>query len=351
MHESSAHTRSMMRDRLTPGRAAARLTRSLRGVATSPGRRWWIGGAALIILAAAVLGRDDLALMARSFADADWGWAAVALALMLVSLALRSLSLQLIVNALGEAHARFTEAFSATSIGLLANSLIPVKRGDGALAVRAVRAAAPEAGASAVPDGARPHADRADVRHRHLPRHGARVPLDALGSGVGDQRPLRERGSHRRTARGRVHPQSPAASGRRGVRARRTQGAAHGPLVAAAHREPAHLGPAAGRDRRHRDAGARLARPARGGGRDALGVPSGCGRTARGRAGHRAHQSHRARPGDAGQRRDVPGGRRGGARPRMASPRARRWRMRSVCRRCSSWSASWPALLRSPRRT
>ncbi len=119
----------MMRDRLTPGRAAARLTRSLRGVAASPGRRWWIGGAALIVLAAAVLGRDDLALMAGSFADADWGWAGAAIALMLVSLALRSLSLQLIVNSLGQARSRFTEAFSATSIGLLANSLIPVKVG------------------------------------------------------------------------------------------------------------------------------------------------------------------------------------------------------------------------------
>jgi uncharacterized membrane protein YbhN (UPF0104 family) len=119
----------MMCDRSTPGRAAARLLRSLRGVATSPGRRWWIGAAALFVLAAAVLGRDDLALMARSFADADWRWAVAAVALMLASLALRSLSLQLIVNALGEVRCRFTEAFSATSIGLLANSLIPVRVG------------------------------------------------------------------------------------------------------------------------------------------------------------------------------------------------------------------------------
>ena len=119
----------MMRDRSTARQAASRLLRSLRGVATSPGRRWWIGAAALIVLAAAVLGRDDLALMARSFARADWRWAAAAIALMLTSLALRSLSLQLIVNALGDVRSRFTDAFSATSIGLLANSLIPVRVG------------------------------------------------------------------------------------------------------------------------------------------------------------------------------------------------------------------------------
>ena len=110
-------------------RAAMRLARSIRRVAASPGHRWWIGAAALVVLAAALLGRDDVALMARSFAHADWRWALVAVALMLCSLALRSLSLQLIVNAVGDVRSRFAEAFSATSIGLLANSLIPVRVG------------------------------------------------------------------------------------------------------------------------------------------------------------------------------------------------------------------------------
>jgi uncharacterized membrane protein YbhN (UPF0104 family) len=110
-------------------RHADSLVRSIRRTALSPGRRWWIGGAALVVLAAALLGRDDLALMTRSFAHADWRWALAAVALMLVSLALRSLSLELIVNAVGDVHSRFTEAFSATSIGLLANSLIPVRVG------------------------------------------------------------------------------------------------------------------------------------------------------------------------------------------------------------------------------
>ena len=118
-----------MSDPQTTGRAPSRLVRSIRRVATSSGRRWWIGAAALIFLAFAVLGRDDLALMVRSFAHADWRWAVAAIALMLASLALRSLSLQLIVDAVAGVRSRFTDSFSATSIGLLANSLIPVRVG------------------------------------------------------------------------------------------------------------------------------------------------------------------------------------------------------------------------------
>ena len=110
-------------------RAAVRLARSFGRTALSSGRRWWIGGAVVVVLAAAVLGRDDLALMARSFAGADWHWAVLALVLMLASLALRSLALQVIVNALDAGRARLRDAFSATSIGLLANSLIPIKVG------------------------------------------------------------------------------------------------------------------------------------------------------------------------------------------------------------------------------
>jgi len=95
----------------------------------SPGRRWWLGGAAVFALAAVVLGREDLARMGHSFARADWRWAVVALIFTLVSLALRSVALEAIVAALGDVRARFSEAFSATSIGLLANALIPVRVG------------------------------------------------------------------------------------------------------------------------------------------------------------------------------------------------------------------------------
>jgi uncharacterized protein (TIRG00374 family) len=114
---------------MTLSRRAGDLARSIRRTALSPGRRWWLGGAVVFAVAAAVLGGDDLARMARSFADADWRWVSVALVLMLLSLALRSLALQVIVNALGDVRGRFSEAFSATSIGLLANALVPVRVG------------------------------------------------------------------------------------------------------------------------------------------------------------------------------------------------------------------------------
>ena len=100
-----------------------------RRLVLASGRRWWIGGAAVVTLGVALLGRDDLIQMARSFAGVDWRWGTVALALMLVSLVLRSVALAVIVDALGDVRARVRDAFSATSIGLLANSVIPVKVG------------------------------------------------------------------------------------------------------------------------------------------------------------------------------------------------------------------------------
>ena len=125
---------SVGRIRITGGhiiftRHAGDLARSIHRTVLSPGRRWWVGGAAVLALAAAVLGGDDLARMGRSFADADWRWAAIALFLMMGALALRSVALGVIVGALGDVRARFGEVFSATSIGLLANSLVPVKVG------------------------------------------------------------------------------------------------------------------------------------------------------------------------------------------------------------------------------
>lgn len=106
-----------------------RLARSLRVVVASPRRRWLIGAVVLAALAFAMLGRDDIVKTGRAFAGADWRWAGAAVALMLLSLALRSLALQLIVGALGSVRARFVEAFSSTSIGLLANAVAPVRAG------------------------------------------------------------------------------------------------------------------------------------------------------------------------------------------------------------------------------
>ena len=115
--------------KMTLSRHAGLLARSIRRTVLPSGRRWWIVAAAVVVLAAAWLERDDLAQMVRAFGNADWRWAAVAIALMLVTLMLRSFALEVIVNALGDVRARFSEAFSAASIGLLANALIPVRVG------------------------------------------------------------------------------------------------------------------------------------------------------------------------------------------------------------------------------
>jgi len=82
-----------------------------------------------VIVGAVALGGGDLARTFRSVAGADWRWLLVALVLMIASLALRSAALGVIVNAAGEGRARFGEAFSATSIGQLANAVIPIRVG------------------------------------------------------------------------------------------------------------------------------------------------------------------------------------------------------------------------------
>jgi uncharacterized protein (TIRG00374 family) len=67
--------------------------------------------------------------MEQSFVHADWRWALAAMGLLLVSLVLRSWALKVIVDALGDVRARLSDAFSATSIGLLANIVLPVRVG------------------------------------------------------------------------------------------------------------------------------------------------------------------------------------------------------------------------------
>ncbi len=126
----------MTADRDTLCLLPARAARTLRalGSATarlmsSPARRWCVGAVAVAALAALLAAHADLALMSRSFLQADWRWLAVALSLMLASLLLRSVALKVIVDALGGVRARVGDTFSATSIGLLANSIIPIRVG------------------------------------------------------------------------------------------------------------------------------------------------------------------------------------------------------------------------------
>ena len=102
--------------------------RSVRLV-SSPARRWVIGGVAMTALAALFVARSGLPHVGHSFVRADWHWVAATLALLLVSLALRSAALKVIVDALGDVRARQSDTFSATSIGLLANAVVPIRVG------------------------------------------------------------------------------------------------------------------------------------------------------------------------------------------------------------------------------
>ena len=114
---------------MTACRKALSIARTAGRLVSSPRRRWCVGGAAIAVLAALFVSHANLARMGQSFLRADWHWLAVALGLMLVSLVLRSVALKVIVDALGGLRARLSDTFSATSIGLLANTVIPVRVG------------------------------------------------------------------------------------------------------------------------------------------------------------------------------------------------------------------------------
>ena len=88
----------------------------------------WILLGVVVGLVVALAAHGDIRLMVRSIVHADWRWVSAAVGLMLVSLALRSLALAFIGRA-AEAAPRLRDAFSSTSIGLLANAVVPVRVG------------------------------------------------------------------------------------------------------------------------------------------------------------------------------------------------------------------------------
>ena len=93
-------------------------------------RRHWLGAAAAATVIALVpFARADLSRAGLSLLGADWPWLAAAVALLLLALLLRSLALKVIVDAFGAGRTRVGDVFSATSIGLLAGALIPVRVG------------------------------------------------------------------------------------------------------------------------------------------------------------------------------------------------------------------------------
>ena len=115
---------------MTASRKAPSIIHAAGRLVSSPGRRWCVGGVTVAVLIAVFVTHADLARMGRSFLHADWHWVALALGLMLISLVLRSMALKVVVNALGGMRARLSDTFSATSIGLLANSVIPIRVGN-----------------------------------------------------------------------------------------------------------------------------------------------------------------------------------------------------------------------------
>jgi uncharacterized protein (TIRG00374 family) len=114
---------------MTAGRKVPSTIRKAGRLVSSPGRRWCVGGVTVAGLVALFFAHANLARMGQSFVHADWHWVGAAVGLMLVSLVLRSVALKVIVDALGGVRPRLSDTFSATSIGLLANSVIPIRVG------------------------------------------------------------------------------------------------------------------------------------------------------------------------------------------------------------------------------
>jgi uncharacterized protein (TIRG00374 family) len=114
---------------MTASRTVPSIIRRAGRLVSSPRRRWCLGGVAVAGLVALFVAYANPARMGQSFLHADWHWVGAAVGLMLLSLVLRSVALKVIVDALGDVHARLSDTFSATSIGLLANSIIPIRVG------------------------------------------------------------------------------------------------------------------------------------------------------------------------------------------------------------------------------
>jgi uncharacterized protein (TIRG00374 family) len=103
---------------------------AVRDFLTAPSRRWWVVGGLLLVLAAAVFAHGQFARMVHSLLSADWRWMLAGVGFLLVSLLLTSYALKLIVHAHDDVRPSITDTFSSTSIGLLANVLMPVRVGS-----------------------------------------------------------------------------------------------------------------------------------------------------------------------------------------------------------------------------
>ena len=77
-----------------------------------------------------LLWRADPAEIARSFANVDARWLAAARVVDSLAIFLKGIDLKIVFDALGVGRARVRETFSATSIGLMVNWLVPARLGE-----------------------------------------------------------------------------------------------------------------------------------------------------------------------------------------------------------------------------
>lgn len=100
-----------------------------------PHNRWVRGAVVLCAVAGATAavywGGPDWGQVADAFAAVAWEWVAAAIGLNLVSVVARSVAWRTVINqAVPPPHPRFSDVFSAFSVGLMANATLPGRVGE-----------------------------------------------------------------------------------------------------------------------------------------------------------------------------------------------------------------------------
>jgi uncharacterized membrane protein YbhN (UPF0104 family) len=93
-------------------------------------RHWWTKVLFLAVLLSVLVWKADPAAIADSFLHVDVRWLLAAAAVDLFAIFLKGINLKIVFDALGAARVRVVEAFSATSIGLMVNWLVPARLGE-----------------------------------------------------------------------------------------------------------------------------------------------------------------------------------------------------------------------------
>ena len=100
-----------------PGSPLVRIAAVLAGAAVVVGMLWWRG--------------PDWGTVWHAFDAVKWYWVAGAIGLNLLSVAVRAFAWSTVINqALEPPHPRFMLVFSAFSVGLFANAVLPGRIGE-----------------------------------------------------------------------------------------------------------------------------------------------------------------------------------------------------------------------------